>query len=64
MNKNYDWNIFDAKWNNFKRWVDAFSEDKPEDALMLVSKLKSMVKYVDDTQDKIDDSIIEFMSRK
>ena len=59
----WEYNILDHRWNNFKRWANAMiaRKDKP---VMLVSSLKDMISYIDTTSDMIDDKIIEALCEK
>jgi len=52
MEKKFDWNILDHRWNNFKAWFKCMEKrrDKP---IVLISDLRKMINYVDTTSDKI-----------
>jgi hypothetical protein len=45
--KQWEWKLCDHKWNNLKRWVDAFTEGKDDADMMRVLSLKEMVNAID-----------------
>jgi hypothetical protein len=56
--KQWEWKLCDHKWNNLKRWVDAFTEGKDDADMMRVLSLKEMVNAIDIMQKTTDDVIL------
>ncbi len=56
-------NILDAKYINFKKWLDKIVREKGEESTLTIKQIGKMLRFLDDMEGIIDDTIIEAFHR-
>lgn len=60
----FNWNVLDHRWNNFKNWFAAMESVKEQKPYVTIESLRRMIDCVDKMSDKVDDVIIEALMKE
>jgi hypothetical protein len=55
----FEWNLFDHKWNNLKRWVELCEEKFGKEGPIAVGRMGDMMRFIEEGHKHFDDEILK-----